>query len=420
MQRRLTPSSIRKTALSLAALLLVFYVGYRAGREGIILPGSSPTTPKVVVNRNVPVSRDLDFALFWDVWSRLEKNYIDKSKLEQDKMFYGAISGMVSALGDPYTVFLPPKENGEYKQDLNGEFEGIGAQLGAKDERVVVIAPLKDHPAEKAGLLAGDWIVKVDGTETTGWTVPQAVAKIRGKKGTKVTLSVAREGITELKDYSIVRDTIIVKSVEFELKEATGSACQTGTCPKEAYIRLTRFGDKTNDEWNDAVRQVRAELQKDPSLGLVLDMRNNPGGYLQSAIYIASEFIKSGVVVNQENADGTKETYSVSRTGNLLDIPLVVLINKGSASAAEIVAGALNDHERATLVGETTFGKGSIQMPEDLQDGSGIHITTARWVLPKGEWIDKKGIAPDIALDGPTASNSADLQLERAIELLLK
>lgn len=415
----ITPSSLRRAAIALSVILLSVYIGYRAGQKNLTITSIS-SVPKTVTNRQTPSSREMDFGLFWEVWSKLEQTYVDKSKLDNEKMVYGAISGMVAALGDPYTVFLPPKENSEYKQDLNGEFEGIGAQLGSKDERVIVVAPLKNHPAERAGILAGDWIVKVDDTETNGWTVPQAVAKIRGKKGTSVKITVARENETELKDFSIVRDTIIVKSVEFELKESTNAICAEKECPKVGYLQLSRFGDKTNDEWNDAVRQVKSELTKNPELKLILDMRNNPGGYLQSAIYIASEFLRSGVVVAQENSDGTKETYSVNRTGLLLDIPMVVLINKGSASAAEIVAGALNDHDRAMLIGETTFGKGSIQMPEDLEDGSGLHVTTARWILPNGDWIDKKGIVPDFEIKDPVATDSADMQLERAIEELTK
>lgn len=409
---------IRNIALLLALILVVGNVSYRLGQRNLNL--SVPSLKQVVVGTATPQDRDVEFSLFWDVWGRLEKRYIDKGKLDPQKMVFGAISGMVAALGDPYTVFLPPKENEEYKQDLNGSFEGIGAQLGAKDDKIVVIAPLKGHPAENAGVLAGDWIVKVNDEETFGWTVPQAVTKIRGKKGTAVTLTLMREGREKPLELSIVRDTIIVKSVEFEVKE-TGVECNQAICPQVAHLKLIRFGDKTNDEWNEAVTQVRQKLAgKSTVSGVILDLRNNPGGYLQSSIYIAAEFLKRGVIVVQENSDGTRETYSVNRVGSLLDVPLVVLINKGSASAAEIVAGALKDHKRAKLVGETTFGKGSIQTPEDLPDGSGVHITTARWILPEGEWIDGKGIKPDFEVKNLEATDAADLQLERAIEELLK
>ncbi|MEK7166554.1 MAG: S41 family peptidase [Patescibacteria group bacterium] len=409
-------STLRKGAFFLSALVVAGNVGYRLGARAIS-QGTSKL-PQVIVNQQTPATREVDFAPFWDIWSRLESRYIDKSKIDPQKMVYGAISGMVASLEDPYTVFLPPQQNQEYKQDLNGTFEGIGAQLGAKDDKIVIVSPLKDHPAEKAGLKPGDWIVKVDGAETHTWTVPQAVAKIRGKRGSEVILTIAREGNEKTFDVSIKRDKITVKSVEVEVKSAEGE-CALTSC-KVGYLKLSRFGDQTNDEWNSSIKELRSLWQKENLRGLILDLRNNPGGYLQSAIYVASEFLQNGVVVVQENSDGTKETYSVTRVGSMIGEPVMVLINKGSASAAEIVAGALRDHGRAKMIGETTFGKGSIQQPEDLPDGSGIHITTARWILPNGEWIDKIGIKPDIEVKNPEGTDSADLQLNRAIEELIK
>lgn len=409
---------IRKVAILVALLLLAGNIGYRLGQKGVVV--SVGADKKIVVNASPPPNREVDFALFWEVWSRLEQRYLDREKLDPEKMVYGAISGMVSSLGDPYTVFLTPKDNASFKEDLSGAFEGIGAQLGARDDRIIVIAPLKDHPAEKAGVLAGDWIAKVNDEDTIGWSVPQAVAKIRGPKGSKVTLILVHEGQQNPIEVAVMRDKITIKSVEFEAKKRTDC---TENCPEVGYFKLARFGDQTNDEWNQAVAEFRArQNNSSPLTGLILDMRNNPGGYFQSAIHIASEFVRSGVVVAQENSDGTKETYSVTRVGSLLDVPLVVLINKGSASASEIVAGALRDHKRATLIGEKTFGKGSIQSPEDLPDGSGIHITTARWVLPNGEWINGTGILPDIEIKNPEGTASADLdpQLERAIKDLVK
>ncbi|KKS85352.1 MAG: Carboxyl-terminal protease [Candidatus Gottesmanbacteria bacterium GW2011_GWA1_43_11] len=414
---------IRKLAIWITILLIAGNIGYRLGSKNTDVSFSQEK--KLLVNTSTPESRDIDFSLFWDVWGRLEKQYVDKSKIDPEKMVYGAISGMVSAIGDPYTVFLPPKENEDFKQDLNGSFEGIGAQLGSKEDRIVVIAPLKDHPAEKAGMKAGDWIIKVNDEETFGWSVPQAVNKIRGPKGTSVKLAVAREGVNEPIELTITRDTIIVKSVAFETKSSQKPECVTPgvversvNCHSVAYIRLSRFGDQTNDEWNQAVAEIRALLSENKVKGIILDVRNNPGGYLQSAIYIASEFIKNGVVVKQENSDETVETYSVSRVGNLLEVPLVVLINQGSASASEILSGALRDHDRAQLVGETSFGKGSIQTPEDLPGGSGIHITTARWLLPKGDQINEKGIKPQFEVKSATDAAALDPQFEKAYELL--
>lgn len=418
--------TVRTIVLLVSALIIAGNIGYGFGKKGTSF---SISEKKLIMNASPPPNREVDFALFWEVWNRLEQKYVDKSKIDYQKMMQGAISGMVASVGDPYTVYLPPKENKDFKEDLGGSFEGIGAQLGSRDDRVVVIAPLRDHPAEKAGIRAGDWVVRVNDEETLGWSVPQTVTKIRGKKGTLVKLTVIHEGENEQKDLQVIRDTIIVKSVESELKslvscalndkKSTSSSVVSQNCGQVAYVKLARFGDQTNDEWNSVAATVRTQLTQG-ARGIVLDLRNNPGGYLQSAIYVASEFIKSGVIVQQENSDGTRETYSVTRIGNLLDVPLVVLLNKGSASASEILAGALRDHNRATIVGETSFGKGSIQTPEDLPDGSGIHITTARWLLPNGDQIHGKGIAPDIEIKNASGSATIDDQLERAIEELTK
>lgn len=379
-----------------------------------------------LINVDVPPSRDIDFSLFWDVWQRLERSYIDKTKLVPEQMVYGAISGMVESLGDPYTVFLPPKEQKEAKEELGGTFEGIGAQLGMKDKKIIVVAPLAGMPAEKAGIKTGDWIVKVDGVATAGWSVPEAVNKIRGSKGTVVTLTILHEGEQKTIDVSITRGTILVRSVEWdktywknEDRFKKDNNCQT--CPSLAYLKLSRFGDQTSSEWNQAVSEIRREFDSNQIRGVILDLRNNPGGYLQGAVFITSEFLKPGlVVVQQEYNDGRRETFSVVRQGKLIDIPLLVLINKGSASASEIVAGALRDYDQAKLVGEKSFGKGSIQEAQDLLGGSGLHVTIARWLLPKGDWINSKGVSPDVEVSLDEKDPTYDTQLEEAANLLLK
>jgi carboxyl-terminal processing protease len=420
-------SKIRSLILITALCILCGGVGYRLGEKRTSL-GMSPSG--VVINQQAPASQNVDFSMFWDVWQRLYRSYIDRASMNNQQMVWGAISGMVNSLGDPYTLFLPPKENKDFKEDLGGQFEGIGAQLGTKDNHIMVIAPLKDMPAEKAGIRAGDYILEVDGEETTGWTVPQAVTKIRGPKGTTVKLSILHEGTTKAVDVSIKRSEITVASVDSwvkgvsQIKEISGVASYNtllGKAGKVAYIRLSRFGDHTNDEWSKAVSEIVQAQKSDSSLkGLIFDLRNNPGGYLEGSVFIASEFIRSGTVVSQVNSDGTKQDYSVTRKGSLLDIPVVVLINKGSASAAEIVAGALRDYKRATLVGETSFGKGSVQTPEDLSGGAGLHITTGKWLLPKGDSIHKKGVVPEIVIEDEILEASADGQLAKAVELLLK
>ncbi|MBI2404758.1 S41 family peptidase [Candidatus Gottesmanbacteria bacterium] len=426
--RTLPFSKLRNFFVTLALLIFVGASGYELGLRRTQLRISPDK--QVVVGQESPPQLAVDFSLFWDVWQRLLRHYIDAANLNKGKMVEGAITGMVNSLGDPYTVFLPPKENTEFKQDLGGAFEGIGAQLGMKDGHVIVVAPLKGNPAEKAGMKAGDFIVKVNGEETIGWTLPQAVSKIRGPRGTTVTLNILHEGGTKPVDITIIRDTITVPSVEWwvrsprEIPEVSGVKdakvlqAKTG---KVAYLRLSRFGDHSNDEWNKAVGEILAAQAANGTLkGLIFDLRNNPGGYLQGAVFIASEFMKSGTVVSQVNSDGTRENYPVDRVGKLLDIPVIVLINKGSASAAEIVAGALRDYKRATIVGETSFGKGSVQTPQDLTGGAGLHITTGKWLLPKGDWINKKGIVPDVLVPMESTDATSDAQLAKAVELLLK
>jgi len=419
--------SIRVAVLVVAAAVLISGVSYKIGVTVGEKKASSASTVRILRNTDVPSSISVDFSLFWDVWQRINLYWIDASKIDTQKLVWGAITGMVNALDDPYTIFLPPKENKEFKEDIAGSFQGIGAQLGTKDEKIIIVAPLSGSPAEKAGIKAMDWIMKVNGEDTLQWTVTQAVSKIRGSKGTKVTLTILHEKSDTPVEVTIIRDEIIVPSVESwiktvgeidEVKDATISATLRGNPGKVAYIYLSRFGDRTNEEWDSAVKKVNAAIIRGEVKGLILDLRNNPGGYLDGSVFIAGEFLKDGRIVTQTNSDGTKQDYDVDRHGLLYDIPLVVLINKGSASAAEIVAGALKDRKRATIVGETSFGKGSVQTPQELDGGAGIHITTGKWLLPSGNWINKIGVAPDIEVK--TNGETTDIQLAKAIEVLLK
>lgn len=425
-------SKIRTFILILSFIILVGGTGYYLGERKVSLSVSS-VDKRVVVNTEIPATTgNIDFALFWDVWNKLTRYYIEPKTIDVQKLVHGAISGMVSAVGDPYTSFFPPKENKDFKEELGGAFEGIGAQLGMKDGYVIVMSPLRGTPAEKAGLRPNDYILKVDDEDTTGWTVQQAVTKIRGPRGTSVTLTILHEKSTKPEEFTIQRATITVPSVVSWVKapakiteiEAATEAASFRTNPNAvAYIQLSRFGDNTNSDWLKAVNEIVSYQRSNPKTlaGLVLDMRNNPGGYLEGSVFIASEFIKSGVVVSQKNSDGSIQEYTVNRSGSLLDIPMVVLVNGGSASAAEIVTGALRDYKRATVVGETTFGKGTVQTPFDLAGGSSVHITTGKWLLPKGDSISEKGITPDITIAlGDTATATSDGQLARAIELLFK
>lgn len=406
MKLRLNLFKVRLIIVSVIVVAASVFFGYWLGTHQVKV--SLQNRLQIKVDRKLPIDRqNIDFSLFWEVWDRLEQDYLDKNALDQTEMVFGAIQGMVSALDDPYTVFLKPPENKEVKDDLNGAFEGVGIQLGYQDEQLTVIAPLKGTPAFKAGVKAGDLILKIDDKPTSEITLPEAVKMIRGPKGTEVVLTLLHKGEKETYEAKIKRDTIIVASVEVEFVDDE----------QIAHLRLLKFGDRTTEEWNEAVREITNHQPK--IKGVVLDLRNNPGGYLSGSVFIASEFLSSGIIVQQERADGKgKETYSVNRAGHLLDIPLVVLINGGSASASEIVAGALQDHNRSQVMGESSFGKGTIQEAEDLSGGAGLHITTARWLLPSGRSINKEGIEPDIEAKDDPETLEVDEQLQKAIENL--
>ena len=408
-------SSIKITNFLLIAsvVVLLFGSGYKLGEY------------KSTSGKGAPVptnSKNVDFTMFWKVWDMVEKKYVDKKKVDATKMYYGAIKGLVASVEDPYTFFLTPVENKQSKEGLEGKFEGIGAQLGMKDTRVVVIAPLKNSPAEKAGIKAGDFIVKVNTEAIAGMPLTQVVSKIRGDKGTKVKLTLNRNGKEVVVE--VVRDTIKVESVEIKLDEQL-STCTSG-CDKVAYLKLNQFGDNTVDEWEQKVAEIKAKWDTGTIKGLVLDLRDNPGGYLESSVYLAGEFLEiNKLVVKQESTSYENKDYYVTRRGSLLTIPMTVLINGGSASAAEILSGALRDYKRAQLVGEKSFGKGSVQEAIDLGNGMGLHVTVAKWVLPKGDWINGKGIEPEFVVknvvpEGNTMSREVDAQLDKAVELLVK
>ncbi len=401
---------IRRLILSLALLILAFGAGWKAGQH------YSPTTS----NASSPISQRIaQSPLFNEVFNDLENSYLEKEKLkDQKRLLYGAIQGMVASLDDPYTIFLKPEENKEFKENLSGSFGGVGIRLGYKNKRLAVISPLEGTPAQKAGVKAGDTIVHIKDKnknvdkDTSGITLPEAVTIIRGKEGTPIELTLSRRGEEKLIRVTIIRQAIKIPSVELKIINSRGK--------KIAHLKLIRFGDHTNQEWDRAVARIIRIKQQGNFGGVILDMRNNPGGYLGSAVYVASEFISRGVVVQQEERGGNKKTISVSRPGKLTQTPLVVLVNQGSASASEIVAGALRVQKNTKIIGQTTFGKGTVQEPRELRGGGGLHITTARWLLPNGQSIHQKGITPDIEVKNDPQNEAKDQQLERAIDELVR
>jgi carboxyl-terminal processing protease len=402
---------------------LALLVGYRFGTGlswqqmiGLWRQGQFHQITRLT-NTQVPTDHsEVDFSLFWDVWNRLERDYYDATKLDAQKMVYGAISGMTSSLGDPYTVFLPPANKQRLTEDLQGEFDGVGIQLGYIKGQLAVISPLKNNPAEAAGVKPGDLIIRIIDKEkkidkdAIGMTAEEAVTYIRGKKGTKVTLRLLAEG-QQPRDVELIRTTIEIPSIETKVEESNGK--------RVLHVMLSRFGEKTLTEWDKVVQQMLADKKL---TGMVLDMRGNPGGFLQDAIEIASDFIDGGVIVSQKGRTNV-QAYSTTHAARLKNIKLVVLVNKGSASASEIVAGALRDRLHAKLIGETTFGKGSVQDAQQLVNGAGLNVTIARWLLPSGASIQDTGLPVDIEVKQTSQAKDSttpppDDALTRAIQEL--
>lgn len=352
--------------------------------------------------------KNVNFNLYWEVWNKLQERYINKPVADAD-LFYKSLEGLVAAAGDPYTVFFRPEDAERFNQDLSGSFSGIGAEMGMRKEIITIVAPLADSPAERAGLKAGDLVLAIDGEETYGWTIDEAVNKIRGEKGTTVKLLVSNSDGSSAKEVSIVRDTIIVKSVKWEMK---GNA---------AYIQISSFNEDTADLFDQAIKEL---LSKNPEV-FVLDLRNNPGGFLETAVRVASEWIEEGVIVIEKFSDGTEDKYVSNGKHRLANFKTFVLVNGGSASASEIVAGALQDYGKALIIGEKTFGKGSVQDYEQLSDGSGLKITAAEWLTPKGRHIDKNGVTPDTKITAEMVTTTVQIVEEvdnqdTVLEKLLK
>ncbi|MBP9781801.1 S41 family peptidase [Candidatus Woesebacteria bacterium] len=367
------------------------------------------TTGSRPVDAVSPSSIDMD--TFWEAWSYVQADYLDPAKLDPQTMVDGATAGMVSALGDPYTMYLPPEDNKRSSEDLAGAFFGVGIELGYKNEVLAVVSPVVGSPAEKAGIQPGDLILRVaddtnpKGEDSSKWSLNKAVDSIRGPKGSTVTLTLFRESNgAEPFEVALVRDEIVVKSVKLEFVESQGRTF--------AHVSVSRFGERTKAEWDDAVTQI---LTKKPVIaGIVLDLRNDPGGFFDGAIQIASDFIPSGVIVSQKGKY-TSQDFNSLGTGRLAKIKTEVLVNGGSASASEIVAGALRDRIGSKLIGSKTFGKGTVQDRRELSNGGGLHVTIARWLLPGGDWIHDEGIPVDIEVTvDPKATT--DQVLERALK----
>lgn len=397
------PKTSSSTYLGIVAIVIVsFVLGWSVGIEQT---NTKAANQNLVVSGAEGNSEAVNLKVFWDAWEILADDYVEPNKLITQEMVYGAVRGMVASLGDPYTAFMTPKENREFVEALEGHLEGIGAELTLRNGLITVISPLKNSPAQNAGLLPEDIIYEVNGESTENMSLEEAVTRIRGEKGSTVVLGVIRSSSPEPVEISIVRQEINVNSVDWEVQGGIG------------ILAINQFGDNTQAEFNRAVNEV---LKQRPT-GLVLDLRYNGGGYLDGAVEISSEFIEQGKVVTVKERDPQNdEVYYASGRARIPNLPMVVLINAGSASASEIVAGALQDYGRATIVGVQSFGKGTVQTVQNLVDGASLRVTIAKWFTPNDQNINETGITPDIEIEMTVEDVDAgvDPQLEKAIEIL--
>ncbi|MBI1960953.1 MAG: S41 family peptidase [Candidatus Liptonbacteria bacterium] len=399
-----TSQVIRWVSVAIVVATLIggtFYGGYRVGfaqKKVSYIEGATNTTQKG--------SAPADFSLFWETWDLLKSGHINGPTADNRQLLYGAAKGLVQALKDPHSAFLPPEESKKFREDVRGSFGGVGMEIGIKNDRLTVIAPLKNTPADRAGLKAGDRIVKVDDTDTDGLSVEEAIQLIRGAPGTPVVLTIVRDGWESVKEISVMREIIQAPTLDYAM-----------TADKIMHIQLYSFNENAPQRFADAARAALNGQAR----GVVLDMRNDPGGYLEVAVNIANWFLAHDqIIVSERFRDGKEEVFRTRGTGPLAAMPVVVLVNNGSASASEILAGALRDQRKAKLVGEKTYGKGSVQELESLSDGSTLKLTVARWVLPSGVIIEGNGLEPDIVvkITEKDIEDEKDPQLSRAIETL--
>lgn len=357
----------------------------------------------------------MDLSFLKEVYEKAVFNFVDPSQIDKQKLTYGAVSGMIEAIGDPYTVFFNPTQSKDFQEDISGIFEGIGVQLGVKNNQIKVIAPLKGTPAEAAGILAGDVIIEVNGQSTAEMSVDEVAAKVKGKTGTKVVLTILKtkkDGTTETKTFEITRALIKVPTIDWQLIEKDGK--------KIAYLTIYHFSEYVFDDF----RKAAYEIINSGAEGIILDLRNNPGGLLNRTIDIAGWFLEKGqVVLTEQDKNLEKTSYKADGPASFANVPTVILINKGTASSAEILTGAIKDNRSKVIVlGETSFGKGLVQRIINFEDGSTLKVTTTKWYTPKGELIQDKGIKPDIEIEltEDDYNNDKDPQLDKATEELIK
>ena len=386
----------KASAAVLVALFcyLLFSYGYILGKQGVDI-GIGPSGVSNYRDQN-----NVDFSLFWEAWDKLK----DKSMAASDpkEMLYGSISGLLSSTKDPYTTFLTPNDNKRFREDIQGEFSGIGVELTVKNGLPTVVAPISGYPAEEAGLKANDVILEVDGTKTSEIGFNDIIDKIRGEVGTKVKLKVISGDSEDPREISIERKNIVIKSVEWSYEKNSDNKTIV-------IVKVRQFGDDTENLFDEMANDV---IRKSPD-GMIIDLRNNPGGYLETAVSLASYFVEDGLVLSEKGKNDKTKEYKASGHTKLKNFSPAILINEGSASASEIFAGALRDRLDSKLIGKKSFGKGSVQELIDLSDGSAVKITVAKWYTPSGQQINGEGINPDVDVE-EKEETSQDEQLDEA------
>lgn len=399
-----------RTLTLLFTLILGGFLGWEIAIYNVqnqVIPASTSQTD--MSSSQTDEVAPLNLSLFWDVYDFLNAEYVDPTKIDNEAQLYGAIKGLVKSIEDPYSEFMTPTETSEFENSLAGTLQGIGAELTIKDNNLTVVAPLKGSPAEEKGLKPGDIIYMIDDAYTSDYSLFEAISNIRGEEGTVVKLTIFREEEMDPIVMEIERKKIDLPSVEIEFKGENNDI---------AYISISQFGDKTSTEFDNIV----TDLLIQPVNGIILDLRYNGGGYLDSAVDILSDFLKGKqvAVINKQREDDEDEILYTNESARLSDIPLVVLVNEGSASASEILAGAIQDYKRGLIMGEQTFGKGSVQVVESFADGSSLRVTIAKWYTPNDRSISDVGITPDtvVTQDETDLENDIDTQLEAAIEYL--
>ncbi|MEX1014761.1 MAG: S41 family peptidase [Candidatus Paceibacterota bacterium] len=386
-----------KLSIAIILIALSFYIGHQFGTNQDVLTSEAITSESM---------NGTEFSLFWETLDLVKDKHLKADEIEDDEILYGAIKGAVSAFDDPYSSFFPPEDAEKFEEDVSGVFGGIGAEIGIREDILTIVSPLKSTPAERAGLKSGDKILKVDDTFTDGMSIDEAVKAIRGPEGEEVVLLISREDWGEARDISLIREVIEVPTLDWEMKDN-----------KIAYIQLYSFNANAPQLFYNASLSALISGSK----GLVIDLRNNSGGYLDVAINLAGWFMDRGeIVVKEKFRDGSEREFRSNGNGAWSNVPIVILVNGGSASASEILAGAIRDELGAILVGEKTFGKGTVQEIKNLKDGSKVKITVAEWILPSGEKINEEGLEPNVRVDftEENLENDEDPQLDRAMEII--